>query len=109
MGTTFTGSIFSWQTEGIPPHRVKHLIARRTPAPRNHITHRIVTHVANMDTPGRIREHFQDIAFGARWVGRTGLEQFSSVPTRTLAWFCFAVIVTCSHERPLLPQTKWKR
>ena len=62
----FNRGILGRQAKGIPTHRMQHGIALRRLGPRHHIAHRIVAHMAHMDAPRRIGEHFQHVILGPR-------------------------------------------
>ena len=56
--------ILGRHAEGVPAHRVEHLIALHPPVAGEHVAHRVVAGVADVDAPRRIGEHFEDIGLG---------------------------------------------
>ena len=63
------GRVFGRHAEGVPAHRVQNVVARRHLVARDHVAHRVVAHMADVDAPRRIGKHFKDIVF--RLVVRT--------------------------------------
>ena len=45
----FHGGVFGGHAEGVPAHRVQYGVSARTLVPRDHITHRVVPHMAHVD------------------------------------------------------------
>ena len=60
--TLFHGGVLGGHTEGIPTHRVQDLEALHPLVAREHVTHRVIAHVADVDAPRRIGEHLEDVA-----------------------------------------------
>ena len=54
--------------EGVPAHRMQHVQPHRPLHPRHHVAHRVVAHMAHMDAPRWIGEHFQHVVFRPRVV-----------------------------------------
>ena len=75
MNLLFHRGVFGGHTEGIPPHRVQHLIPAHSAKPRQHVAHSVVADMADVDAPGWIREHLQHIRarLAARVVGTEAL------------------------------------
>jgi hypothetical protein len=93
-------SVFRRHAEGVPAHRVQDveaLCARLIAG--DHVAHRVVAHVADMDAPRRIGEHFQDVVFRTRIVVvrleklrlRPGLLPFRFGFARIVSFGCHAV------------------
>ena len=60
----FDREIFRRQAEGVPPHRIEHIIALQTLFSRNNIERSVGTGMPNMQPlPGWIREFHQRIIF----------------------------------------------
>jgi hypothetical protein len=72
--------IFRRHAEGVPPHRVQHVLALRALEARHHVAHRVVAHVTHMDAARRIREHLQHVVLFA------------------------GVVVLGGEDRPVVPQ-----
>ena len=49
--------------EGVPAHGVQHIVPFGAAVTGNDIAHGVVTHMAHMQAPGRIREHLQHVGF----------------------------------------------
>jgi uncharacterized pyridoxal phosphate-containing UPF0001 family protein len=54
--------------EGVPAHRVQHVEAAGALVARDDVAHRVVAHVAHVDAPRRIGEHFEHVVLSARIV-----------------------------------------
>ena len=85
--------ILGRQAEGIPAHRMQHIIALGAAEAGDDIAHGVVADMAHMDAPRRIGEHLQHIAFGLVGMGRRG-EQGARVPFRLPVFFGFLGVVT---------------
>ena len=76
----FHRCVFGRQTKGIPAHRVQYVVPRCHLIPRDHVAHCIVAHVAHVDAPRRIGEHFQHVILG--FIGAAiGFEQAGFGPS----------------------------
>ena len=53
--------VFGWQAEGVPAHRLQHILAQHALITGDHIAYRVVTHMAHVQFSARIREHGQAI------------------------------------------------
>ena len=53
--------VFGGHAECIPTHRVQHIMPGGHLITRDHVAHRIVAHVPDVDAPRRVREHFQHV------------------------------------------------
>ena len=84
--------VFGGHAESVPAHRMQHVEAARPFVARHHVAHRIIAHMAHMDAPGGIGEHFEHIIFGARII----VAASSNVP-RSAQIFCHF----CSASRAL--------
>ncbi len=60
----FHRRIFGGHAEGVPAHRVQHLVPHRLLVARQHVAHRVIAHMADMDAPRRIGEHLEHVALG---------------------------------------------
>ncbi len=71
--------IFGGHAEGVPPHRVQHLVARHPLVACEHVAHRIVADMAHVDAPRRIGKHLEHIGLG---LGRSvvGAKRLRRVP-----------------------------
>ena len=56
------------QAEGVPAHRVQHIVALGAHEPRQHVAQRIIADMPDMDAPGRVGEHLQHVIFWPRIV-----------------------------------------
>ncbi len=91
--------ILGRQAEGVPAHRVQHVVAHGAAPARDHVAHRIVAHMAHVDAPRRIGEHLEHVVFRPRVVVLR-LEQLRLVPGRLPAGFGSAGIVSFGcHDR----------
>ncbi len=57
------------QPERVPPHRVQHVHALRALVARDHVAHRVVAHVPDMELAGRVGKHLQHVVFRPRRIG----------------------------------------
>ena len=64
MAAAFHRGVLGGHAERIPAHRVQHRKPLRHLIARHHIAHRVVAHMAHMDAPRGIGEHFQDVILG---------------------------------------------
>jgi hypothetical protein len=65
MRAVVDGGVFGRQSEGVPPHRVEHIIPIGDAIAGDDVPHRVVSQMADMDVPGRVGEHLQDIGLRA--------------------------------------------
>ncbi len=72
MGGVLHRGVFRRHAERVPAHRVQHVEAARALVARHHVAHRVVAHMAHMDAPRRIREHFEHVIFRPRIVVARG-------------------------------------
>jgi len=93
--------ILGRHAEGIPAHRVQHIVAARTPEARDGVADRVVADMAHMDAPRRIGEHFENIIFGLgvrAIAGRVaGQEVAALLPDLLPFRLGGARVVTCGH------------
>ncbi len=73
------GGIFGRHPEGIPAHGVQHFKAAHPLVAGQHIAHRIVAHMADVDAPRWIGKHLQHVAARAG-AGVVGAERLAFVP-----------------------------
>ena len=66
MDLALYGGVLRGQAKGVPAHWMQHIHPHRAFVPRDHIAHRVIAHMAHMDAPRRIGEHFQHVVFRAR-------------------------------------------
>ena len=79
VDSLFHRRVFGGHAKGVPAHRVQHFKAVQLLVARQHIAHRVIAHMADMDPPRWIGEHLQHIALGLR-AGGIGLEAAGLVP-----------------------------
>src|SRR6476619_5865234 len=98
MDATLYGGILRRQPERVPAHGVQHVMAACAHIAGDHVAHGVIAHVAHMDAPRRIGEHFKNIVFWARVVLRGG-EEPPLLPELLPAGLCFTRIVPIGgHE-----------
>ena len=75
----FHRGVFGGHTEGIPAHRVQHLKSLHPLGAGQHVSHRVIAHMANMDAARWVGKHLQHERtwFGA---GVVGAETLRGVP-----------------------------
>ena len=71
--------IFGGHAERVPAHRVEHVMPLHPPEAGQHVAHRIIADMADVDAPRGIGEHLQHIAF-RRALAHAGLEGLLVVP-----------------------------
>ena len=59
--TPFNGGVFGGQSEGIPAHRMQHLLAAQPLHPCHHIGDHVVAHMAHVQVPRGVGEHRQRV------------------------------------------------
>ena len=64
MPALFHRRVFRRHSKGVPAHRMQHRKPLRALITRHHVAHGIVAHMAHVDAPGRIGEHFQHVILG---------------------------------------------
>src|SRR5213076_809207 len=62
------GGVLGRQAEGIPAHRLHHVVAAHAQVAREHVAYRVVAHVAHVQPPGWVRQHRQAVELRARGV-----------------------------------------
>ena len=87
------------QAEGVPTHRMQHVVAFGAHIAGHDVAHRVVAHVPHMDAPGGVGEHFENIVFRARVVLR-GLEDAALLPCRLPMLLAFRRVVTVRRHDP---------
>ena len=92
--------------EGVPAHRMEHFITLHPLVAREHVAHRVVAHVADMDAPRGIGEHLEHIAsrLGRGVVGAEALA--SSQRAANARRRCDGSNVLRSSRRP--PAPAWR-
>ena len=75
----FHRGVFGGHSKGIPAHRVQHLKALHPLGAGQHVAHRVIAHMANMDAARWVGKHLQHerARFGA---GVVGAETLRGVP-----------------------------
>ena len=86
----FHGGVLRRHAEGVPSHWMQDVEALGALVAGKDIAHRVVAHVAHVDAPGGVREHLQDVAFGARLIlgGAENLPLFPDVLPISFAVGC---------------------
>ena len=79
MDALFHRRVLGGHAKGVPAHRVQHLKPLHPPRAREHVAHRVVAHVADMDPPRGVWKHLQDIGAGLG-AGIIGAEALGGVP-----------------------------
>ena len=62
--------VFGGHAEGVPAHRVQHVMAGREFVAGDYVAHRVVAHMAHVNAARRVREHLEHVVFGL--VGAAG-------------------------------------
>ena len=55
--------VFRGHAKSVKPHRMQHIVPGRQFVPRDHVTHRVVAHMPNVDAARRVRKHLKHIVF----------------------------------------------
>ncbi|MPN06113.1 hypothetical protein SDC9_153368 [bioreactor metagenome] len=58
------GRVFRRHAEGVPAHRLQHVVALHLVEAREDVADRVVAHMAHVQFPGRVREHRQAVVLG---------------------------------------------
>ena len=56
-GVVFHCGIFCGETEGVPAHRLQHILAEHALEARDDIADRVITHMTHMEVTARVRKH----------------------------------------------------
>ena len=75
----FHGGVFGRHAERVPAHRVEYFVPGHRLEARQHVPHRVISHVADVDAPRRIGEHLKHVALRLVAV-RIRAEDFCLVP-----------------------------
>ena len=94
MHAALNGGILGRQAEGVPPHRVEHIVALRPLEPRHHIAQRVVAYMPHMDITGWVGEHFQHEIIGFA-VGFRCFKNILLLPCGLPTGFGVAGVITC--------------
>ena len=62
-GLVLDRGVLGRQPEGIPTHRLQHVVSGHAPEPADHIADRVIAHVAHMQRARRVRQHRQAEVF----------------------------------------------
>ena len=100
MHLVLHGGVLRRHSESIPSHWVQDVEAPRALVTGHNVTHRVVAHVADVNAPRRIGEHFQDIVFWP-WIIVLCNENRGFVPLGLPVGFGFLRVVTlrCARSR----------
>jgi hypothetical protein len=93
MDLVLHGRVLGGHAESVPAHRMQDVVAERALMTGDHVAHRVVARMADMDAPGRIGEHLEHVVFRPR-VRIVGLEELRLRPGLLPLRFSFAGIVT---------------
>ena len=98
VAAAFHRRVLGWHAKGVPAHWVQHRKPLRGLIARHHIAHGIVAHMAHMNAPRGIGEHFQDIILG---LGRimAGSKDAGVIPSG-LPFRFDGFRVVARHDRP---------
>jgi len=80
MDFLFHRGVFGGHSECIPPQRMEHRVAGHRLVAREHVAHRVVADVADVDAPRWIGKHLEHIGFRARIARRRCDERAALVP-----------------------------
>ena len=94
----FHGGVFGRQAERIPAHGVQHVEAPGALVAGDHVALRVIAHVAHMDAPRRIGEHFEHIVLGLGPI-HDGAKGLALVPDLLPPGFGFVKIVARWRRR----------
>ena len=97
----FHGGVFGRHAKGVPAHWVQHLKALHRLIAGQHVTHRIVADMADVDAPRRIGKHLQHIGAGLG-AGIIGAEALGLVPRALPAPVGHGRIETFTHTTTCL-------
>ena len=86
MAAPLHGGVFGGHAESVPAHRVQHGKSLRHLIARHHVAHGVVAHMAHVDAPRGIGEHFQDVILGLGRIAPRG-EGASLIPGGLPFWF----------------------
>ncbi len=101
------GGVFGRHAEGVPAHRMQHVVAARALVAGNHIAHGVIAHMAHMDAARGIGEHLEDVVLLARVVV-VGQEDVFIVPFCLPAGFGIARVVTFGGHVFDVPEVFWE-
>ncbi len=59
--TVFDGGVFRRQAEGVPAHRLEHVLAQHALVASDDVADGVIAHMPHVQPPGRVREHRQAI------------------------------------------------
>ena len=102
MDTALDRRVLRRQPEGVPAHRVQHVLATRAHVTGDDVAHGVIADMAHMDVPRWIREHFKNIVFGARVV-LVGMKQPTLLPLSLPMRLCFTRIVAIDGHQFFAP------
>ena len=75
----FHRRVFGRHAEGVPAHGVQNFVPDRLLVARQHVAHRVIAHVADVDAPRRIGKHLEHVALGLGGIA-VGAEGLRLVP-----------------------------
>ncbi len=79
MDLALHSGVLRRHAESVPAHRMQHIEPHRALVAGDHVAHGVIAHVAHMDAPRRIGEHFQHIVFRP-WVFVLGGKDAALIP-----------------------------
>jgi len=65
MNAVLDGRVLGRHSEGVPAHGMQHVVSVHALEPGDNVANGIVAYVPHVDTSRGIREHLQDVVFGA--------------------------------------------
>jgi len=102
VSVPFVGRVLRRQAEGVPPHRVKHLVTGHPPIPGVRVGNGVVSDVPHMQRAGGVGKHSQHVR-RVRSVGRA-FENALSLPGLLPVLLNPSVVISARHllSRPVL-------
>ena len=99
MHAALDGRVLGRQAEGVPAHRMQHVVALGAHIAGDDVAHGVVPHMPHMDAPGGVREHLKNVIFRARVVlGRA--EDAAPLPCRLPMLLAFRRVVAVRRHDP---------
>ena len=105
VATFRDGSVFCGHSERIEAHRVEHVKTHQSLEPGNSIADGVVSHVAHVHFPGRIRVHLEAVELGSVAVD-VRMKQAGIIPTLLPADFVHGLCVGCHVSSPSTGQPR---
>ena len=101
MSSVLDCGVFRRQSEGVPAHRVQHVVPAHPLVARHGVADGVISHVAHVQRAGRIRQHFEQIIFRTGSIVIHGAEGALLVPD--LLPLCFdslRIVISQLHFLP---------